>query len=330
MKPEETKIETVYSPQQASVLAVQTVEGRKVQGAGLLTGIPGLDEVMLPLKRGDLVVVEGYTSNGKSMLMSAIANNVAADLKGADEVVVYVSWEQSVEEQTLLDISRTSTIPSSVLYKGSLTEMQWSAMMRAALERASQPIWLVGHSDASEQRRPRLTMTDVARSLAYIVDVQGRRVSLIVLDYLQRINRDDVHTTDARLGFMDIVDRAKDAALAFGCPLLLGCQAGRETQSKDWKMPGIRDGQESSNVEQSADKFLALWMPKTSEPMGSKVQLEGSIKEMTVTEHLMFLKLWKQKFGPAPKLLPLYVDAAVGKFWAMDMKSGDKKSETLL
>jgi replicative DNA helicase len=329
MKTTETKIETVFSPPQASTLAVQTVEGRREHGAGLLTGVPGLDEVMLPMKRGDLIVVEGYTSNGKSMFMSAVANNVAAGLRG-DEVVVYVSWEQSVEEQTLLDISRTSTIPSSVLYKGNLTDMHWSIMMRAALERASQPIWLVGHSDTAEQRRPRLTMTDVAKALAYIVDVQKRKVALIVLDYLQRINRDDVRSSDARVGFMDIVDRAKDAGLAFGCPLLLGCQAGRETQSRDWKMPGIRDGQETSNIEQSADKFLAVWMPKTSEPMGSRLLLEGSPKEVTVTDHLMFVKLWKQKFGQAPKLLPLYVDASVGKFFPIDLKTGEVKSETLL
>jgi replicative DNA helicase len=329
MKPPETNNETVFSPQQASTLAVQTVEGRREHGAGLPTGIPGLDEVMLPMKRGDLVVVEAYTSNGKSMLMSAIANNMAPKLE-RDEVVVYVSWEQSVEEQTLLDISRTSTIPSGVLYKGALTDMQWSAMMKAALARAAQPIWLVGHSDAAEKRRPRLTMTDVAKALAYIVDTQGRKIKLLVLDYLQRINRDDVRSTDARVGFMDIVDRTKDAALAFGCPVLLGCQAGRDTQSGSWKMPGIRDGQETSNIEQSADKFLALWYPKTSEPIGSALQLEGSGRQATVTDHLMFVKLWKQKFGPAPKLLPLYVDAAVGKFWPIDLKTGEKKSETLL
>ncbi len=318
-------MDNVFNPQQAMKLAVQAVDDRKLAGSGILSGIPGLDDVMLPMKRGDLVVMLGYTSNGKSLIMSAMANHALTQLApDSNEVVIYVSWEQSVEEQTLLDISRLSRIPCNHLYKGDLSESEWMTMMQTAVNRASQPLWLIGHSDAAEKRRPRLSMTDLAIALDYIVDVQKKKPKLIVLDYLQRINRNDCKTTDARLAYMDIVDRVKDMALAFSTPVILGCQAGRGSQSGEWRMPGIDDGQETSNIEQSADKFLSVWMPKTSIAVGSKVGLPGTDIRVPVTENLMFMELWKNKYGAAPRLLPLFVKPEIGQIYKMDTRTGNQ------
>jgi replicative DNA helicase len=317
-------MENIFNPQQAMTLAIESVEERKVRGSGLKTGIPGLDDYMLPMKRGDVVVIEAYTGNGKSLIQSAIANHAVKQIQNEDEIVIYISWEQSVEEQTLLDISRMSRISSDKLYRGDLTEIEWIEMMQSAVKRASQPLWLIGHSDVAEKRRPRLSMTDVAIALDYIVDKQKKKPILIVLDYLQRINRSDCKTPDPRLAFMDIVDRIKDMALAFTCPALVGCQAKRETQTHEWKMPSIDDGQETSNIEQTSDKFISLWMPKTSEPLDSKLELKGLHVKVPVTENLMLMQMLKNKYGRAPMMFPLYVQPEIGKIYKMDIQTGDR------
>lgn len=316
--------ETVFTPQQASTLAVQSVEERSKSRAGLSSNIPGLDTVMLPMKKGDLVVVLGYTGNGKSTVMSYMANYATSQVQTPDEIVIYVSWEQSVEEQTILDISRMSQITSSDLYKGNLSDIQWSFMMQSAIQRATQPLWLIGHSENAGKRRPRLSMTDIANALTYIVDEQGKKPILIVLDYLQRINRADERSIDARIAYMGVVDRIKDMAIAFSTPVILGCQAGRQVLDRKWKQPHIEDGQETSNVEQSADKFISIWMPKTTEAVGSKITYPGTSISYEVDEHLMIIELLKNKWGAAPRTFPIYAEPEIGRLWKRDSSTGMK------
>lgn len=306
----------VFSPQQASVLAVKSIELRRdMKNAGLRTGIHDLDNVLLPMRSGELIAVMAYTTNYKSGFMSFLAKSACDQIEDENgEIVIYLSWEQSVEEQTMLDISFTSMIDASRLYKGDISEQQWTEMLKASVERATKPLWLIGHSENSGSRRPRLSMTDVAAALAYVVDVQKKRPRLIVLDYLQRINRDDCRSNDIRVAMMEVVDRAKDMSLAFGCPVLLGTQAGRQVLERQWKMPTLADSQESSNLEQSSDKIIALWYPKTSDPLGADVRYS---KDLTfkVTNNLLLLNILKQKYGAAPAMLSLHVQPEVNKIY---------------
>lgn len=311
--------EVVFSPQQASVLAVKSVEMRRdVKNSGLKTGIADVDRDFLPMRPGELISVLAYTSNYKSGTMSYIAKSACDQIdQAAGEIVIYLSWEQSVEEQALLDISYTSNIDASRLYRGDLSELQWAMMMKASVERAAKPLWLIGHSENSGNRRPRLSLTDVANALAYIVDVQKRRPRLILLDYLQRINRDDCRSTDLRVSTMEVVDRAKDMSLAFTCPVMLGTQAGRQVLERNWKMPTLADSLESSNLEQSSDKVMALWYPKTTEPANGKIRYTNK-QEYTVTDNLLLMSVLKQKYGRAPVMIQLHVQPEVNRIYGVE------------
>lgn len=314
-KPEDV----VFSPQQASVLAVRSVEYRRdAKSAGIKTGIKDLDFDLLPLRGGELISIIAFTSNYKTGTMAYIAKNACDQINADDgEIIIYLSWEQSVEEQTLLDISFTSMIEASRLYKGDLTEIQWNQMMKASVERATKPLWLIGHSESSGSRRPRLSMTDVGAALAYVVDVQQRKPRLIVLDYLQRINRDDCRSSDIRVAHMEVVDRAKDMSLAFGCPVILGTQAGRQLLERRWKMPTLADSLESSNLEQSSDKVIALWYPKTTEPLNNEIRYSNT-QSYTVTNNLLLMSILKQKYGRAPTLISLHVQPEVNKIYPIE------------
>ena len=112
---------------------------------------------------------------------------------------------------------------------------------------------------------------------------------------------------------MDIVDRAKDMALAFGVPVLLGSQAKRDTQSRTWKLPALDDAQETSNLEQSADSLLSLMMPKQSYPDGQVIEY-GSFR-VTVGANVLVLGIMKQKFGVAPKLIELHVKPEINQIY---------------
>ena len=101
---------------------------------------------------------------------------------------------------------------------------------------------------------------------------------------------------------MEAVNQAKDIGVAFDCPVLLLTQVGRDLSDREFKLPKLDDGQESSNIEQTADKYLSVWYPIKSEKEG--VKLGG----YPVSVNLLVMGVLKQKMGPAPKTFFLYVD----------------------
>lgn len=310
--------ESVFAPQVVSAQAVQVIEDRhNNKGDGIITGITPLDRVLLPMRPGELVVVCGYTSNYKSGLMNYISRYHARKLQEAEtenKAVITFTWEQSIEEQGIVDISQLTRIDVTRMMRGELEELDWKELRKGAVERGTLPWWLVGHSSEGNKRRPRLSMSDAAKVLEYISDVQKIQPVMVVLDYAQRIKREN--SNSIREGLMDIVDRAKDMSLAFHCPVLLGCQSSRSVKERQWRLPQLDDGQETSNLEQSADKFISVWMPKNDYPDGQTIQYGKTW--YTVTNNLLVLGVMKQKFGEAPRILQLHVKPEVNEIYALE------------
>jgi replicative DNA helicase len=315
--------ESVFAPQVVSTSAVQVIENRHAsRDAGIETGIASVDKWLLPMRPGELVAVVGNTSNYKSGYMNYVARYHARRLAGiestngaGDPAVITFTWEQSIEEQGIVDISQLTKIDVTRMMRGDLEEPDWSLLRKGAIQRGTLPWWLVGHSSEAARRRPRLSMTDAARMLEYIVDVQRVNPVLIVLDYLQRIR---LESTVLREGYMDIVNRAKDMALAFHCPVMLGSQAGRQVKDRNWKLPQVSDGQETSNLEQSSDKFISLWMPKNDFARGETIEYGN--QWFTITDNLLILGIMKQKFGPAPRILQLHVEPEVNEIYPVEKR----------
>jgi len=226
-----------------------------------------------------------------------------------NEFVARVTWEQSVEEDTLSWLAGDADLSITRLARGLVDEKEWKILQQSSIRRAITPMWIIGHSqqENKERRRarPRMTMNDVALALEYICnDATENKLKpkLIVLDYLQRIRPDTKDGDTKREQMMEAVNRAKDAAIAFGCPVILGVQTGRQVMDRQDKTPTIEDGQETSNIEQSSDKMFGVWYPIKTEPIGS------SIHGVSVTKNLLIVRLLKQKLGEAPKTFALFVD----------------------
>jgi replicative DNA helicase len=242
-----------------------------------------------------------YTSNGKTSVMNIMARSFLPQLKD-NEVILFVTWEDSIEDMTLSQIANTSKIPLPNLWQGKLDPGEWDRMMRAATERAAMPLWLAGHSEQKEARRPRLTMTDVWAAMEYITDKRGKKVRAVFLDYLQRINRDDQHG-EPRMQYMAIMDKVKDLALAFNTTVIIGSQVGRDVKDRKNKQPEDNDAQETSNFEQTCDGILSLWIPKKTEEIDTTLMpATKDTPAVVVTDRLMMIKTLKQKKGKAPVL----------------------------
>ena len=310
---DQTARDITYSPPEVSTLVLKTIAERKARpGAGVRLGIPSIDKQMLPLRPGDLVTITGRPSNYKSGLMSYWARKVAKDITEAEDsenkVVVYITWEMAIEEIGMYDLAATSGLSAAELAQGRCSDIDFESLQQAAMRRAMSPLWLIGHSIERRKKRPKLTLSNVAKALMWLDDEMGMRPEIVFLDYLQQMEPerfDPKGEVSRRMDIFENVHRCKDMALHLGCPVVLGVQASRGVDERDWKLPLMGDQMESSNIEHTADKMLSVWYPKMTEKRGDLLPRENSL---IVSDNLLILGLVKQRMGPAGGWFPLWVN----------------------
>lgn len=292
----------IFDPSLVSTLTVDSIKAAKEFPDCLQTGIPQLDDHYVMHRPRRVNGIIAYTSNGKTSIMNIMARNFLPQLR-EDEIVVFATWEDSVEDLSLSFLANASRVPMPSLFNGKLSPSEWDSMMKAATLRASSPLWLMGHSEQKEARRPRLTMTDIWAGMEYIADKRKKKVRAVFLDYLQRINRED-QKGEMRGQYMAVMDKVKDLALGFDTDVIIGSQVGRDVKERKWKQPQDNDAQETSNFEQTCDGIISLWIPKKSEKMGEcLIEKKGTDGQAVfVTENLMMVQTLKQKKAKAPVL----------------------------
>jgi replicative DNA helicase len=297
----------VFFPDTISRLTVQELKKlREDQGNEIMSKLENIDKVMTPFRGNELIPVLGFTNNYKSGLMNTLSKHAAQQLTESNEIVVVCSWEESVEDKGIWDIAEMSGMDTTALDRGEFTDTQWKKILDASIERADKPIYFIGHSDQDMRRRPRLNLEQVWHVLDHLYDYHGKKARMIVLDYLQRI-RPISDRRDWRVAMMETVDKAKDMAIAFNVPVVLGTQASRKTRDlANPKMPLLEHAQETSNIEQSASKFFSLCLPIKTMIEGEMVEYAG--RSFKVTKNLLFVALLKQKRGPAPAYFAFDVD----------------------
>lgn len=313
----------VYAPQEVGTLALaeaQALRNPQTRAVALPLGAH-IGEIIRPITPGKLMVLQAYTSNYKTGFAVWWARKLAQALQSegtedATHCVVYVSWEDTVEDMGLFDLAHTTHIEMTDILRG-VDDGQMLALEGAAMKRAALPLWVLGDTVGRGSKRPRMTMGHVETCLGWMADRMSLRPAAIFLDYLNLI------APEAAAGFgregrrtdiMDLTYRARDLAIAHGCPVILLAQSGRQVNERVWKAPQKYDVLESSAVEQFSDTMLSLWMPVTTEPPSIGTQYlrdpEGNRTDIVINENLLILSVLKQKRGKAGGWFALYVDPA--------------------
>ena len=117
--------------------------------------------------------------------------------------------------------------------------------------------------------------------------------TLLLFDYLQLIPIRGMSDRVQRITEVPI--KVKELALRIGCPAIVGVQARREVDDRKEKIPDMRDAQWASSIEQTSDKAFGLWRPARTEAPNSMVEIEGTEKAYKVNNHLLVLRLLKQR-----------------------------------
>ncbi len=139
---------------------------------GVPTGFTQLDRKTTGLQPGDLVVIAGRPSMGKSTLAVNIAEFAAIE-KGVPAAIF--SMEMSSEQLTLRMISSLGRVNQTHLRTGQFTDEDWSRIQGAMSQLSGAPIYL--------DESPGLTPTELRARARRLKRERG--LGLVIVDYLQ-------------------------------------------------------------------------------------------------------------------------------------------------
>lgn len=212
--------------------------------SGLPTGFVDLDEALCGLQSGDLVIVAGRPSMGKTTLAVNIAENVA----GNDGVALVVSLEMSAEQLVERSIARSGAINTQSLRTGKFNENDWPRLTHAMQMLQDQKLIVADDPSLSSVSRIRLAARKQVKKYG--------KLDLLVIDYLQLMVGDGNNRNEELGG---ITRALKLLAREISCPIMLLSQLSRKVEERQDKRPMMSDLRESGAIEQDADVILMAY-----------------------------------------------------------------------
>jgi replicative DNA helicase len=194
---------------------------------GISTGFKKLDEMTSGLQPGDLIIIAGRPSMGKTTLAVNIAENAAL---GSKKSAAIFSMEMSAESLTLRMISSLGRINQSNLRSGRLEEQDWPRIDSAMTQLSGANIFI--------DETPALTPTEIRARARRLKRERG--LDLIVVDYLQLMQV--AGTKENRATEISEISRSlKALAKELKVPVIALSQLNRGVEQRVEKKPVMSD-----------------------------------------------------------------------------------------
>ncbi len=194
---------------------------------GVSTGYTELDRMTTGLQAGDLVIIAGRPSMGKTTLAVNIAENAAIDRKVPTAIF---SMEMSAEQLSLRMISSLGRVSQSHLRTGALSPEDWPRITSATEVLSQAPIYI--------DETAGLTPTEIRARARRLKREKG--LGLIVIDYLQLMtvagNKENRATE-----ISEISRSLKALAKELQCPVIALSQLNRSVEQRVEKKPVMSD-----------------------------------------------------------------------------------------
>jgi replicative DNA helicase len=221
---------------------IDEIERRNRAGSGLVglpTGFIDIDRMTTGLSPGDLIIVAGRPSSGKTTLAMNIAEHVA---EGRGETVVVFSMEMSKEQLLMRSIASLERLDFQRLKSARLDDDEWPKITQAT----------------SRIAKAKLLIDDTAALRVTELRARARRVkrehelALVIVDYLQLMRGEG---QNRNLEVAHISAGLKALAKELHVPVVALSQLNRDV-TRDNRTPRLSDLRDSGAVEQDADVVL--------------------------------------------------------------------------
>ncbi|MGH2985118.1 MAG: replicative DNA helicase [Solirubrobacterales bacterium] len=217
---------------------------------GVSTGYGDLDRVSGGLDEGELVIVAGRPSMGKTSLAMELTANVAGAI-GAGCVGFFSAEMNRKELVRRLALSR-ARITSEDWRAGKISEAQARRFLEESNRLDALPIYV-------DETTP-MGMRHIRARARRLAARQAGGVRLVVVDYLQLLVPDQQRREANRVQEVAEITRAmKLLARELDCCVVGLSQLSRRCEERVDKRPLLSDLRESGEIEQAADVVLMLY-----------------------------------------------------------------------
>lgn len=233
----------------------QKAHRKDASAQGIKTGLVDLDRKIAGLRPGELIVLAGRPSMGKTALATNIALSTAEQFRlsrgQTGGRVLFFSLEMSAEELGNRIVCQRSGTDGGRVARGDLTDGEFRDFISSTQPLAPVPLFI----------------DDTATTTVSQVRTRARRemrqggLGLIVVDYLQLLRGSgSKQSQDSRVNEISEITRGlKAIAKELRVPVLALSQVSRNLEQRDDKRPMLSDLRESGTIEQDADCVLFVF-----------------------------------------------------------------------
>jgi replicative DNA helicase len=215
----------------------------KVKNTDISTHFTDLDRLINGFQAGDLIIIAGRPSMGKTSFMLDIARNVAS----SGYCVGINSLEMSKDQLTKRIASAMTDINYQKLAKSTLAQHEWATLINQSGVMSKLPIFI---DDTGALNIT--TIRSKARRLKRKHDLK-----LLIVDYLQLVQSRNAETREQQIS--DISRSLKALAKELQIPVIALSQLNRAVEARADKRPLLSDLRESGAIEQDADLIMFLY-----------------------------------------------------------------------
>jgi replicative DNA helicase len=220
---------------------------------GVPTGWIDLDRMTSGLQPGDMVVVAGRPSMGKTAFSMNIAENVAVE-EGLP--VAVFSMEMGGVQLAMRMLGSVGQLDQHRLRTGKLNDEDWPRLTHAIQKMNDAQVYI--------DETPALNTIEM-RARARRLSRQCGKLGLIVVDYLQLMQGST--QGDNRASEISEISRSlKGLAKELQCPVIALSQLNRSLEQRPNKRPVMSDLRESGAIEQDADVIIFLYRDEVYNP----------------------------------------------------------------
>lgn len=225
---------------------IEKLYEKKEHVTGVPTGFIDLDGMTAGFQKGDLIIVAGRPSMGKTAFALNLGQHAAMHADQKRGVAIF-SLEMSKEQLVTRLLCSESKIDASRLRTGHLLENDWPRLMSGAGKLHDALIYIDDSPAISV-----LEMRAKCRRLKADKDI-----GIVIVDYLQLMRGSNVESRQQEIS--EISRSLKALAKELEIPVVALSQLNRGLESRTDKRPMMSDLRESGAIEQDADVIMFVY-----------------------------------------------------------------------
>jgi replicative DNA helicase len=220
---------------------------------GVPTGFTDLDKMTSGLQPGDLVVVAGRPSMGKTAFSLNIGEHVAVEQQLP---VAVFSMEMGATQLALRMVCSVGRLDQQRVRVGRLVDDDWPRLTNAIQKMQDAQLFI--------DETPALSALEL-RARARRLSRQCGQLGLVIIDYIQ-LMAGSGHGENRATEISDISRSLKSLAKELKCPVIGLSQLNRSLEQRPNKRPVMSDLRESGAIEQDADVILFIYRDEVYNP----------------------------------------------------------------